>query len=490
MLENGALFHGRYRVVGPIKSGGAGAVYEVTDEVTGRRRALKVMLALPGIEAALRKRFAREAKITGQIESEHVVQVLDAGIDAGSNVPFIVMDLLRGEDLRSLSERRGPLPAEDVVRYLSQVALALEKTHAAGIVHRDLKPENLFLTVRDDGTPCVKVLDFGLAKAAVLGSHSERTAIVGTPLFMAPEQIRGEGTIGPRADIHALGHVAYALLAGEPYWAPEARFMVSVYVLWNKILAGSTQPPSARAVRRGVTLPPAFDGWFEKMTALSPEERPASAMAAVTALADALETPPPPSIRRDDGKVRVRRERESVSPFAPTLKAPPGNAGRRPPERRARRKEEESVPLFKDEQTQVYSERYLKIRVEEEYLHARKSGARLSAMLIALDVEERARGAAAPGVVPLADAVRRYAPEGVFVARHGADAIALLYPGAGGTRSRALAKVLGQRVEERLAKSGGKPVKVRVGTARLEKGDVSGSEILVRARRAMRRWDE
>jgi GGDEF domain-containing protein len=152
------------------------------------------------------------------------------------------------------------------------------------------------------------------------------------------------------------------------------------------------------------------------------------------------------------------------------------------------------VPLFKDEETQVYSERYLNIRVEEEYLHARKTGTRLSALLIALEEEERRRPAAAPAVEPpvvrLAGAIRHCAPHGVFIARHGKEAIALLVPGAGGTRSRALAKVLGQRVEERLAKAAKKPVKIRVGTARLEKTDGSGSEMLARAGAAMRRWDE
>src|SRR5262249_23049706 len=154
---------------------------------------------------------AQEATITGEIESDHIVRVSDAGIEPESSMPFLVMDLLSGEELGSMVSRRGALPPAEVVLYLSQVALALDKTHAAAIVHRDLKPENLFVTTRDDGTPCVKILDFGVAKVAVASSLAKQTAVVGTPLYMAPEQIRGSRAVGPKADLYALGHVAYTL---------------------------------------------------------------------------------------------------------------------------------------------------------------------------------------------------------------------------------------------------------------------------------------
>ncbi|WP_437307764.1 serine/threonine-protein kinase [Sorangium sp. So ce388] len=288
LLHPGAIFCQRYEVVRCIKAGAMGAVYEVLDTVTHSRRALKVML--PGIvdDPDLRLRFAQEARITGGVESDHIVRVSDAGIDASSRMPFLVMDLLRGEELGSMLKRRGPLPPAEVVTYLFQVALALEKTHAAGIVHRDLKPENLFVTSRDDGTPCVKILDFGIAKVAAQSSQAKGTVPIGTPLYMSPEQIRGDGDIGPRADLYALGHIAHAILSGEAYWTVEMKAAPSIFPALSKILAGPFDPPSIRASWRGVVLPPAFDAWFLRATALRPEHRFEGARAAVAALAEAL----------------------------------------------------------------------------------------------------------------------------------------------------------------------------------------------------------
>lgn len=293
MLNLKALFHDRYRVTRCIKVGGMGAVYEVADEATNRRRALKVMLPRIIDDPAFRDRFIQEAKITGGVESDHIVRVSDAGVDAATGMPFLVMDLLRGEELGSMSALRGPLPPADVVLYLSQVALALDKTHTAGIVHRDLKPENLFVTARDDGAPCVKILDFGVAKIAVETPLAQQTAVVGTPLYMAPEQIEGDGAIGPAADIYAVAHVAYTLLVGEPYWMTEARSMANIFLLFKKVLAGLPEASSVRAARRGVPLPRAFDGWFRKVAAPLPSDRPRSATAAAALLADALGVPTP-----------------------------------------------------------------------------------------------------------------------------------------------------------------------------------------------------
>src|SRR5262249_36188212 len=151
---------------------------------------LKVMLPQVVSDPALRARFALEAKVTGDIESDHLVRVSDAGVDEVTGVPFLVMELLRGEDLRTVVVSRGDLPPDEVVTYLTQASRALDKTPAAGIVHRDLKPDNLFVTRRDDGSPCVKILDFGVAKVLAQRSETNPTAhAVGTPLYMAPEQL-------------------------------------------------------------------------------------------------------------------------------------------------------------------------------------------------------------------------------------------------------------------------------------------------------------
>lgn len=267
-----------------------GAVYEVIDEKTASRRALKVMLPSLLYNENLRARFGLEAKITGAIESDHLVRVLDAGVDTSSEMPFLVMELLRGEDLATLVLIQGTLPREDVALYLMQVARALERTHAANVVHRDLKPDNLFLTFRDDGTPCIKILDFGIAKAIEM-QHTgvETRPMMGTPLYMSPEQMRAEKNIGPAADIYALTHIAYALLTGEPYWRNELEESPSPYLLAVEVLQGVQEAPSARALRRRkVMLPPAFDAWFLKGSALKPEERFERALHAAQALVEAL----------------------------------------------------------------------------------------------------------------------------------------------------------------------------------------------------------
>jgi serine/threonine-protein kinase len=211
-LEDGGIFQGRYQVIRCIKSGGMGSVYEVLDQKTASSRALKVMLPQLLSNESLRARFELEAKITGAIESDHLVRVLDAGVDADSQMPFLVMELLRGEDLASVVQNRGVLAPEDVVLYLGQTARALDKTHAANVVHRDLKPDNLFLTYRDDDTPCVKVLDFGIAKATDVPLEGVQTRpMMGTPLYMSPALVarrKGHahlGQAGRRKALHADG---------------------------------------------------------------------------------------------------------------------------------------------------------------------------------------------------------------------------------------------------------------------------------------------
>jgi len=252
-ITPGFIFQGRYRVLRCLKAGAMGAVYEAVDERTRSARALKVMLPHLAQDPDLRVRFAQEARIVGEIESDHIVRVSDAGVDPATGSPFLVMDLLRGDELGQLLKRCGPLSAEDVVLYLHQAALALDRTHAAGIVHRDLKPENLFVTRRDDGTACVKILDFGVAK--IVQCHDAgATRSVGTPLYMAPEQILGHRPIGPQTDVYALGHLAFALLVGQSYWREEAASKDALLPLLSRVSAGAVEPPSVRSVRACVCV--------------------------------------------------------------------------------------------------------------------------------------------------------------------------------------------------------------------------------------------
>jgi serine/threonine-protein kinase len=292
-LVPGTVFHDRYDVVRCIRAGGMGAVYEVSDRGTGRRRALKTMLPNLLGDADSRARFELEARVTAEVDSVHLVEVLDAGVDDATAMPFLVMELLKGEDLGSMLSRKGKLAPTEVVAFLHQAALGLDRTHAAGIVHRDLKPENLFVTRRDDGSPHVKILDFGVAKVVVSATEARTTRSVGTPVYMAPEQIRGEGDIGPRADLYALGHIAYTLLTGRTYYADVVGSSGGIYAVLLAVVEGAREPASVRAAREGVELPPAIDAWFESATAAIPSDRFDHASAMIDELALALDVPVP-----------------------------------------------------------------------------------------------------------------------------------------------------------------------------------------------------
>lgn len=249
-----------------------GSVYEAVHSETHGKVALKVMLPRLVNREDMRRRFLQEAQVTARIHSDHIVRVFDAGIDETTGMPFIVMELLIGEDLDALLMRATRLDATAVIALLQQAALALDKTHAAGIVHRDLKPHNLFITHRDDGSPCVKILDFGIAKLIDDTGSGQRTRSAGTPMYMPPEQVRGEGDIGAAADTYALAHIAYTSLVGRPYWETEG-MQLGLGPFLDRIFTGPQEPPSARALRDGVHLPHAFDAWFARAAAASKEMR-------------------------------------------------------------------------------------------------------------------------------------------------------------------------------------------------------------------------
>ncbi|MBK8252745.1 MAG: protein kinase [Polyangiaceae bacterium] len=289
VLTPGAVFANRYRVEACIAQGGMGAVYRVTHTETSRSHALKVMHPHILASEELRERFRKEARVAANVQSEHIVDVLDAGVDAASDMPYLVMELLQGEELGRLLEKRGRFSPEEVVMYLGQVAIALDKTHRAMIVHRDLKPENLFLTFRDDGSPRIKVLDFGIAKVvAETNTNVAATRSVGTPLYMAPEQFKGGQRVSPAVDLYALGLIAYTLLTGKSYWTEECDASDNVFAFAQTAQGGPVEPPCTRARRAGVHLPPGFDGWFAVATNVDPTRRYPSATAMIRALAVAL----------------------------------------------------------------------------------------------------------------------------------------------------------------------------------------------------------
>ena len=296
LLTPGQVFATRYRVERFLAQGGMGAVYVAEHTSTERRVALKVLFAHTLASDKSRQSFELEARVANRVQSEHVVQVLDAGIDTASRSPFLVMELLEGHDLDRHLLDHGPMPAARVMTCLRQVASALDKAHGyrdregnpQPIIHRDLKPENLFLTRRESGEDCVKILDFGIAK--VLGQQTKITQDVrGTPLFMAPEQIQGQ-RVGPATDIWALGLIAHQLLSGRSYWRSADDESASVMALFAEILSLPLDAPSLRLAERGLPVPwpAAFDAWFQRCVWREPGARFASAGEAVQALALAL----------------------------------------------------------------------------------------------------------------------------------------------------------------------------------------------------------
>jgi serine/threonine-protein kinase len=215
----GQILLGKYRIERVLGMGGMGVVVAATHVTLEERVAIKFLLpqALSSGEAVAR--FLREARAAVRIKSEHVARVHDVG-QLENGAPYMIMEYLDGADLGSIGQRRGALPIEEAVEFVLQACEALAEAHALGIVHRDLKPANLFLVTRADGTPSVKVLDFGISKVTGLSSSgadlgmTKTTTVMGSPLYMSPEQMASSRDVDARTDIWALGAILYELLTG------------------------------------------------------------------------------------------------------------------------------------------------------------------------------------------------------------------------------------------------------------------------------------
>jgi serine/threonine protein kinase len=212
---------GKYVVERVVKRGGMGVVLAARHEELSQTVAIKVLLPELSGDASMVARFLREGRAASALRSDHVVRVYDVGRLEGGT-PYLVMELLRGNDLDRIVKKNGPLPWPEAVAYVMQVCEALVEAHALGIVHRDLKPSNLFLADLPSGVTTVKVLDFGISKAGGLDAalneaHAITTteAVLGSPTFMAPEQLKSAKYVDARADIWSLGLVLYFLIAGK-----------------------------------------------------------------------------------------------------------------------------------------------------------------------------------------------------------------------------------------------------------------------------------
>lgn len=213
-LQEGEVFAGKYVVEGTLGSGGMGVVLAARHLTLDAPRAIKLPHSVDLHDCSVAERLLDEARILARLGSEHVVRVFDSGqLDNG--VPYIVLEHLEGCDLGEILEREKRISIGDAARYLMQVCDAMAEAHALGIVHLDLKPSNLFLTSRSDGSPCVKVIDFGVAQILAPGCPYAGKMLSGTPSYMAPEQLIASPDVGPQTDIWALGVILLELTTGK-----------------------------------------------------------------------------------------------------------------------------------------------------------------------------------------------------------------------------------------------------------------------------------
>lgn len=266
--ELGWLTH--YRLLRPLGEGGMGTVFEAEDTILQRRVALKLLLPVHADNDKARERFLREARTLAALTHPHIVTVYEVGLartaDGLRDLPYLAMQLLRGESLAACLMRRGPLTVQEAVRLARQTAEGLAAAHALGVIHRDIKPANLWLEQPDAS---VKILDFGLARIGdgTEGQISTLGTIVGTPAFMAPEQARGDA-IDARADLFSLGCVLYTALAGEvPFDAPSIMGILTRLAVYD--------PPPLHQRLPEVT--PELSHLSARLLAKDPADRPASA---------------------------------------------------------------------------------------------------------------------------------------------------------------------------------------------------------------------
>jgi serine/threonine protein kinase len=270
---------GEYRLIRKLGEGGFGAVYEAEHPLLRRRAAVKVLHQVAGMDSDAVLRFISEAQAANSIRSRHIVDVFSFGkLPNGRH--FYVMDLLDGEPLDRFLRREKRCAIETTLRLLRPIAEALDAAHAAGVVHRDLKPQNLFLAWESSGETVPKLLDFGMAKLLIESSvHTVSGVPIGTPLYMSPEQARGEKVDG-RSDVYALGVLCHEMLTGRVPFTGESPLAVLVSHL-------TLQPPRASEVLP--ELPGELDEPILAMLHKEPGGRPATAGGAIAALVRAAE---------------------------------------------------------------------------------------------------------------------------------------------------------------------------------------------------------
>jgi serine/threonine protein kinase len=305
----------KYRIERVLGQGGMGIVVAAMHLQLEERVAIKFLLPELAHDPALVTRFLREGRSAIKIRSEHVVRVLDVGTLPGGT-PYMVMEYLEGKNFEELLEDQGRVPVELAIDHLLQATEALAEAHALGMIHRDLKPANLFLAHRADGSPCVKILDFGITKVidgkgAVDFEATSSSIVMGSPRYMSPEQMRSAPAIDARADIWGLGVILHELIAGESPFDGATM---------PDLLAAILQDPPTPLRRLRPEVPPAVEAAVAKCL----EKDPADRFADVAELTQALAPYGSPSARVSADRVsRVIRPRapSDTSTSAPIVRS-------------------------------------------------------------------------------------------------------------------------------------------------------------------------
>mgnify|MGYP000125460384 CR=1 FL=1 len=267
-VQVGETLLGKYRIERVLGQGGMGVVLATRHTQLNELFALKMMLPEALAHPGAAERFVREAQACARLKGEHIARVHDVGT-LENGAPYMVMEYLSGEDLGQILQNRGALSVEETAFYVYQACEAIAEAHANGIIHRDLKPSNLFLTQRPNGTPCVKVLDFGISReinaADRVGPNLTKTGTaMGSPVYMPPEQMANAKSSDARSDIWSLGVILYELVTGNlPFCAELMTEIVT------KVLVENPVPPSQ--VRPGIA--PTFDTVIMRCLDKQPKNR-------------------------------------------------------------------------------------------------------------------------------------------------------------------------------------------------------------------------
>ncbi len=310
-VREGDILAGKYKVEKILGMGGMGVVVAAEHIALSQKVALKFVLPGALSDAQSVERFLREARAAVRLKSEHVAKVLDVGT-LENGAPYMVMEYLEGADLGSVLSERGPLPIEAACDYVVQACEAVAEAHSLGIIHRDIKPQNLFLTQRVGGGPMIKVLDFGVSKVTGPSSKNltQTTAVMGSPLYMSPEQMRSSRNVDPRSDVWAMGVVLYEMITGHVPFDAE-----SMPELCLKVV--SDPPRSIDELRPNVPI--ALKTIMLKCLEKNPDNRYAD----MSEVASALESFIPPMSRVSVERARMVMSGTRRMTSAPGLDALP-----------------------------------------------------------------------------------------------------------------------------------------------------------------------